>query len=382
MFSGITEMNSLWMYTVTRVRGAGPWTGCIQAMKHRTFIWLFFCVTAVAIFLLDTVTSVDISISVLYVTLVLVVRRTGAVKDILFAGMMCFFLTIISYAVTAGFSPAKPQEAGLLNVIISLFAITSVTYLSVGIAQSETRARKARDQVSRTMLGISINELATSVVHEINQPLGAIVANVAAARRWLTMTPIEIVEARAAMDAAVRDAQRAADVIAGLRRLFATCLSDKRTFDLLELIKDTVNILRPELNEHRINITMQFSQKSLPVDGDRTLLQQVFVNLFTNAIEAMEGTEIRERALIVTTSLKGDRVEVLVRDSGTGISPETLDHIFDPFYSTKPKGLGIGLAITRSIIEAHGASLRAFSNTPSGTVIAITLPKSESSFDR
>jgi signal transduction histidine kinase len=351
-------------------------------MKHRTFIWLFFCVTAVAIFLLDTVTSVDISISVLYVTLVLVVRRTGSVKDILIAGVVCFLLTIASYAVTARVSLAKPQEVGLLNVIISLFAITSVTYLSVGFAQSEARVRKARDQVSRTMLGISINELATSVVHEINQPLGAIVANVAAARRWLTMTPIEIIEARAAMDAAVRDAQRAAEVIAGLRRLVATCLSDTKTFDLLELIKDTVDILRPELNEHRINITMQFSQKSLSVDGDRTLLRQVFVNLLTNAIEAMEDIEIRERALTVTTSLKGDKVEVLVTDSGTGISTETLDHIFDPFYSTKPKGLGIGLAITRSIIEAHGASVRAFSNTPRGTVIAIMLPKSENSLDR
>jgi C4-dicarboxylate-specific signal transduction histidine kinase len=300
----------------------------------------------------------------------------------LIAGVVCFVLTIASYAVTAGVSLAKPQEAGLLNVIISLFAITSVTYLSVGIAQSETRVRKARDQVSRTMLGISINELATSVVHEINQPLGAIVANVSAARRWLTMTPVELVEARAAMDAAVRDAQRAAGVIAGLRRLVATCLSETKTFDLLTLIKDTVDILRPELDEHRINITMHFSQRPLSVDGDQTLLQQVFVNLITNAIEAMEGTEIRERSLIVTASVKGDKVEVFVRDSGTGISPETLDHIFDPFYSTKPKGLGIGLAITRSIIEAHGASLRAFRNTPRGTVIAITLPRSENNVDR
>jgi signal transduction histidine kinase len=351
-------------------------------MKQRTYIWPLFCIIAVAIFVLDTVTNVDISISVLYVTLVLVVRRRGTVRDILIAGVACFFLTIVSYAVTPGFSLARPREAGLINVFISLFAIASVTYLSIRIVQTETRVRKARDQVARTMLGVSINELATSVLHEINQPLGAIGANLSAARRWMNMTPIEMVEVRAAMDAAIRDAHRAEGVITGIRRLSATSLSDTKAFDLLELVKETIDILRPELNEHRVDIGTQFSQRTILVDGDRALLQQVFVNLLTNAMEAMEVREVGDRTVVITANLKDGAVEIFVKDSGGGISPESLDCIFDPFFSTKPKGLGIGLAITRSIIEAHGSSLRAFSNTPRGTVIAFSLSKSERSVDR
>jgi signal transduction histidine kinase len=350
-------------------------------MKRRAFIWLLFCVIAVSIFVLDTITSVDISVSVLYVILVLVVRRSGTVKEILAAGVACFFLTIASYAVTPGFYPVKPQEAGLTNVFISLFAIASVTYLSVKIVRSETGARKARDQVARTMLGVSINELATSVLHEINQPLGAIAANLAAARRWLVMAPSDTVEALAAIDAAGRDSQRAEAVITSLRRLSAPSLSDTKTFDLLDLIRETVDILRPEIDENRVAVSMQFSPKTLLLDGDRALFQQVFVNLLTNAIEAMEVNAIGTRSLIISAELERGRAEIVVKDSGSGIAPESLDHIFDPFYSTKPKGLGIGLAITRSILEAHGASLRVFGNKPHGTVIMIVLPLSETSLN-
>ncbi|MEW6438397.1 MAG: HAMP domain-containing sensor histidine kinase [Pseudomonadota bacterium] len=345
-------------------------------MKKRRYVWLLLCVIASAIFVLDTIANVDISVSVLYVTLVMVVQRTGTVREILIAGSACFLLTIASYGLMPGFSLEKLDQAGLINVFISLFAIASVTYLSIKVVTSETTVRKARDQVARTMLGVSMNELATSVVHEINQPLGAIGANVAAAKRWLDTTPAEIIEARAAMDAAVRDARRAEDVISGLRRLASPSLSNRETFNLTELIRESVDIFRPEINEYRINLGMHFSQERISIDGDRTLLQQIITNVLSNAIEAMLDDKINDRTLIVTANLVAESVSIVIRDTGTGISQEHVDHIFDPFYTTKPKGLGIGLAISHSIAVAHGGSMRALPNTPHGTVISIMLPKS------
>jgi signal transduction histidine kinase len=340
-------------------------------MNKRYHLWLLFGVVAAAIFFLDTVTNADIS--VLYVTLVLIVRGTGTVRDILIAGLACFGLTIGSYGITPGFSLAKLDEP-LVNVVISLFAIASVTYLSIKVAISETGLQKARDQLARTMLGVSISELATTVVHEITQPLGVVGANVAAAKHWLEMTPTQIPEAQAAIDAAVRNAHRMEGVISGLRRLASVSLSDRQTFDAIELINETVETVRQEINGRRVVIRIHFSQPVISVDGDRALLQQVILNLLLNAVEAMDHAEIGNRVLSVEANLVGDLVSVSVRDTGPGISPECLDNIFEPFYTTKPKGLGIGLAISRSVVLAHGGSLKASHNSPRGAVITVTLP--------
>jgi signal transduction histidine kinase len=354
-----------------------------SAMKRRLYVWLLFCAFAAAIFILDTGTGDDISISVLYVTLVLVVRRTGAVGDILIAGLACFFLTIASYGLTPGFNLAKPDKAGLINGMISLFAITSVTYLSIKVVRYETRLRKARDQVARTMRGVSISELATSVLHEIAQPLGAMIANLSAIKRWLNGSPIQILEARTATDAALCNALRADDVIKSLRRLGSASSSGTKVFDMVDLIKETIDIFDPEIKEYRIEIHMDFSQKVISVDGDRSLLQQVLINLISNAIEAMDDDQIVDRALIVDARVNEKIVSVSVRDTGLGICPEALDNVFEPFYTTKPKGLGIGLAISRSIATVHGGSVQVFRNMPRGTVMVVTLPNSiENSFGR
>jgi signal transduction histidine kinase len=344
-------------------------------MKQRIYAWLLFCVIAFAIFVLDTVTSADISIPVLYVTLVMVVRRTGATKDIFIAGLACCLLTVVSYGLNPGFSLAKGSEASLIDVLITLFVVASVTYLSIKVVNSETRARKARDQAARTMLGVSISELATSVVHEINQPLGAIGANLAAAKRWLAAKPIQMIEAREAVDAASDSVERAEGVVSGLRRLASVSLKERETFDITQLIRETVNFLNPEIRENAILVRTHFSQTVIRINGDRTLLQQVFINIFSNAIDAMKDDKSDDRSLTIAASVTGELVSVIARDSGPGISSDRLEEIFAPFYTTKPQGLGIGLAISRTIVEAHGGSVRASPNSPHGTVMAIILPK-------
>ncbi|MEJ0052412.1 MAG: ATP-binding protein [Methylovirgula sp.] len=343
-------------------------------MAKRRFVWFLFCATAVAIFTLDAVTSVDIPISVLYVTLIMIVLRSGTARDILIAGLTCCILTIASYWKGTGFNITKFNEAGLIDVLISLFAIASVTYLSIKIVHSEASMRKARDQAARTMLNVSINELATSVVHEISQPIGAAAMNNAAARRWLDMTPANFREARAAIDSATLNTQRAESVIQGLRRLSSVSLTDRNVFDVAELMREAIAFLSDEIEQHRIRVSMRLHPNSLLIDGDRTLIQQLLINVINNAIEAMSHDKSENRNLTLLTSASGGLVSIEVQDTGAGISSEHLEQIFDPFYTTKARGLGIGLAISRSIVTSHSGSIQASHNKPTGTIITIRLP--------
>jgi len=345
-------------------------------MAKRRSVWFLFCAAAVAIFILDAITSVDIPISVLYVTLIMIVMRSGTARDILIAGMTCCFLTIVSYWKGTGFNLTKFNEAGLTDVFISLFAIASVTYLSIKVVQSESSMRKARDQAARTMLNVSINELATSVVHEINQPIGAAAINVAAARRWLDMNPANFREARAAIDAAGRNTEHAERVIQGLRRLSTVSSTDRNVFDIADLIRETLALLSDEIEQRRIRVSARFSSNSVLVDGDRTLIQQLLINVINNAIEAMSHDGSENRDLTILTDAAEGSASIEIQDTGPGISSEHLEQIFDPFYTTKARGLGIGLAISRSIALSHGGSIKASHNKPTGTIITIRLPLS------
>jgi C4-dicarboxylate-specific signal transduction histidine kinase len=324
---------------------------------------------------LDTVTDIDISISVLYVTLVMIVLRTGTIRDVRIAGIGCCLLTIVSYWLVPGLNFSHFDKAAFINAFISLFAITSVTYLSIKLARADASARRARDQVARTMLNVSVNELATSVVHEINQPLGAISANGGAAKHWLDEEPANLAEASAAIEAVLLNARRANGVISGLRRVAQLSLSNQKPFDLAELIEETVELLRHEIEDRQVSVEMQISQTTIQIDGDRSLLQQVLVNVISNAIEAMDRADITNRSLIIDVRVSTETVLIDIGDTGPGIAVDNIDDIFDPFYTTKAGGLGIGLAISRSIAAVHGGSLIASPNKPCGTVVSVELPK-------
>jgi C4-dicarboxylate-specific signal transduction histidine kinase len=345
-------------------------------MAKRRFVWFLFCATAIAIFVLDAITSVDIPISVLYVTLIMIVLRSGTARDILIAGLTCCILTIVSFWKGTGFNLTKFNEAGIIDVFISLFAIASVTYLSIKVVHSEASMRKARDQAARTMLNVSINELATSVVHEISQPIGATALYHDAARRWLDVTPANLHEARAAIEAASLNTQRADRVIQGLRRLSTLSSTDRSVFDIVELIREAIAFVSDEIRQHGIRVSARFSQNSILIDGDRTLIQQLLINVITNAIEAMSDVKDDSRDLTIHISAQENSASIEVQDVGAGIFPGHLEEIFDPFYTTKVRGVGIGLAISRSIALSHGGSIQASRNKPSGTIITIQLPMS------
>jgi PAS domain S-box-containing protein len=221
-----------------------------------------------------------------------------------------------------------------------------------------------------------LGELASSIAHEVNQPLSGIVSNGSACLRWLGADVPNVDEARENARRIVRDGKRAAEVIARIRALSKRVATARERLDLNETIQDVLALVGDEAKKKCVIIRTQFAGGLLPVSADRVQLQQVILNLVMNAIEAMNSVGDRARQLVITTrKIHRDEVQVTVEDSGTGIDPQTIDKIFDSFYTTKPGGMGMGLSICRSIVQNHGGRLWATANDGPGTSFHFTLTK-------
>jgi C4-dicarboxylate-specific signal transduction histidine kinase len=214
-----------------------------------------------------------------------------------------------------------------------------------------------------------------SVTHEVTQPITAIVTNAQAARNFLNRRPPDLNEVRQALDCIVRDAYRASDVIYRIRGLLKEVPPKRERAEINGAIRDVLELTRGEVTKNGVLVRTQFAEPSPVVQADRVGLQQVILNLIINAIEAM--SRMREGArelLICTEKSESNRVMVAVRDSGPGLDLQIADHPFEAFYTTKVQGMGIGLAICRSIIEAHGGRMWAGANEPRGAVFQFTMP--------
>jgi PAS domain S-box-containing protein len=221
-----------------------------------------------------------------------------------------------------------------------------------------------------------MGELAASVAHEVNQPLTGIVSNGSACLRFLAGDAPNMEEAREAVRDIVRDGKRAGEVIARIRALTKRTALPREKLDLNETIREVLAIVGDEAKRKSAVIRTQFADDLSPVLGDRVQLQQVLLNLVMNGLEAMSTVDGRERQLqIITRNTDQDRVQVTVEDSGTGLDSNTMARIFEPFFTTKSSGMGMGLSISRSIIQNHGGRLWATPNTGPGTSFHFTLPK-------
>jgi PAS domain S-box-containing protein len=221
-----------------------------------------------------------------------------------------------------------------------------------------------------------MGELAASIAHEVNQPLSGVVSNAGASLRWLAADPPNLERAREAATRILRDGKRAGDVIARVRALTRRAATPEEKLDLNQTIQEVLVLIGDEAKRNSVIIHTRFADEVFPVLGDRVKLQQVVLNLVMNGIEAMSGVGERARELTIATgNLDPDQVQVTVEDSGTGLDPSAMDKIFDPFYTTKPGGMGMGLSISRSILQAHGGRLWATAKDGPGTVFHFTLPK-------
>jgi len=248
------------------------------------------------------------------------------------------------------------------------------------LAEETLRAKEDALQVARTELArvsrvMTMGELTASIAHEVNQPLGAMVANAAACARWLAAEPPEIARTRKALDSIAADGRRAGDVIGRIRALVKREAPRKVVLDVNQKVRDTVALTEHELRSQDIILELHLADGLLEVAGDRVQLQQVLLNLIVNAIDAMGAVHDRPRTLTIVSGPDGaEAVVVEVRDCGTGLDPERVERVFEAFYTTKSEGLGIGLSISRSIVEAHGGTLSAVPNSPHGAVFKLWLP--------
>jgi PAS domain S-box-containing protein len=255
----------------------------------------------------------------------------------------------------------------------------------VGSTIDVTERRRAREEHERlrhleselahvNRLSI-MGELTASLAHEILHPIATARNNARAAIRFLDMIPPNMAEVREALECIVRDADRGKDIVDRIRDHVKKAPPRNNRFNLNEAIDEVIEMVRTAIDKNRVSVRTRLAPELNTVWGDRVQLQQVVMNLVLNAVEAMGAVEGRERMLLITTEQKGDGgVFVAVHDSGPGIDPEHLQQVFKPFYTTKDSGVGMGLAICRSIIDAHGGGLWAEANEPRGAVFQFTLP--------
>ena len=241
----------------------------------------------------------------------------------------------------------------------------------------ELALAQAKMELANVARAASLGELAASIAHEINQPFGAVGNSASASLRWLAMQPPNLEEAREAATRTVREATRASEVITRIRALLKKEPPRMERLDLNEVIREVLALAGNEIVKGRIAVKTDFAADVPVALGDRLQLEQVIFNLITNAIEAMNPVEDRPRELRIELTTDSDAVQVSVEDTGVGLGQEHLDRIFHPFYTTKRDGIGMGLAISHSIIEAHGGRLWAVSRSLHGAVFHFSLPKAD-----
>ena len=222
---------------------------------------------------------------------------------------------------------------------------------------------------------LTIGELTASIAHEVNQPIAAVVTYGHACLEWLTQDPPNLHEARHAAERIIKDGSRAGAVIGRIRSLYKKEPSTREWLDINEVIQDLIAFLREETARNDIALHTDFALNLPKLEGDRVQLQQVLQNLVANGIEAMHGSTGRGKELWITTTKEtSGEVVVKIKDSGVGLSQEVSNRIFQPFFTTKPQGIGLGLSISRSIIESHGGHLSALQNPGGGAIFQFTLP--------
>jgi PAS domain S-box-containing protein len=260
-------------------------------------------------------------------------------------------------------------------VVVFAVDLTELKRAEAAARESDRRYHQIQIELARAQRVVTLGQLSASITHEISQPLSGIEINASTCLLMLAANPPNVKGAQETARRAIRDANRAGEIVSRLRALFARRTTSTEVMNLNEAVQEVISLLRGELQKDRINLQSELAENLPIVRGDRIQLQQVLLNLIQNAADAMRGVDDRARQLVVTTSkMEPGGVLVAVRDTGPGIQPANLNRVFDAFYTTKTDGLGMGLAVCRTIIGAHGGRLWATSAAPHGAIFQFTLP--------
>jgi signal transduction histidine kinase len=281
-----------------------------------------------------------------------VVRRDGATRDLYVVG-----------------HPVLGPTGGLEELVGTLVDVTDRNRAE----RERERLRQAQADLERIDRVSTVSELAASLAHEIRQPIAAAITNAQTCLRWLDRAEPDLVEARAAAARSAGDASRAAEIITRLRSLFQKSAPRREPLDLNTVVREMVSVLQGQASRSAVTIRTALAEDLPAVPADRVQLQQVLMNLMVNAIDAMRGAA-GERVLAVETGRDGAACTVSVTDTGPGLGPGEAERIFEAFYTTKPDGTGLGLPISRSIVESHGGRLWGEPGPGRGAAFRFTLP--------
>jgi C4-dicarboxylate-specific signal transduction histidine kinase len=241
--------------------------------------------------------------------------------------------------------------------------------------RTEEVLQRTRSELARVARITSIGELTASIAHEVNQPLAAVVANADACLAWLALQSPDLAEARAAAERTIQGATRASEVITRIRSMINKASPERVQVQLNEIVEETIALADRQASRANVSVITELATDLPAVLGDRIQIQQVILNLIMNGIEAMTGMNGRERQLLIRSRTEdGDQVRVSIEDTGIGVSAEVMPRLFEPFFTTRSQGIGMGLPISRSIVEAHGGRLWAESALNQGSVFQFTLP--------
>jgi C4-dicarboxylate-specific signal transduction histidine kinase len=275
--------------------------------------------------------------------------------------------------ITLGRKQAQPFTDKQISLFRDFAAQATIALESTRLERQYREAQMALAHANRVA---TMGQLTASITHEVNQPITAAVTYALAARRWLSADPPNFREVDDALSLIVKEGNRAGEVVERVRALIKKVPARKDAVAIDDAILEVIALTRAEAANNNVSVRTQFAEGLPRVQGDRVQLQQVMLNLIVNAIQAMSGIGERARELQISIDAVPSEggVRIGVRDTGPGLSPETLSRLFEPFYTTKPEGMGIGLSICRSIIEAHGGRLWAIPCEPQGALFQFTIP--------
>jgi signal transduction histidine kinase len=298
----------------------------------------------------------------------LIVVALMAILELAFSGLFPSVRFSVGFYAGRVFSLATSSIA-----LIAVLAETTLLYAH--LAHSVMKSR--RDREGRE---IAMDAMAASIAHEINQPLAAIVASGDAGLRWLERATPDVDEARAAFRRIVKDGRRASEMVVSIRAMFKKDIRGRARLGVNDIVREVLAMIDRDLRSQRVSVSLELREGLPQLLADRGQLQQVFLNLTVNALDAMRPVTDRAHVLRIKSDIipASSNVAVMVEDSGTGIDGQDTDRIFEPFFTTKSAGTGVGLTICQSIIQAHGGSLRASANNPFGTIFHVVLPSADS----
>ena len=297
--------------------------------------------------------------------------KLGRIRTILIVPMLMSKATVIG-AITVSKTRVQPFTEKEIEMVADFAAQATI---ALETTRRERQYREVQMHLAHANRVATIGQLSASIAHELKQPLSAVVTNGGATLRWLARNQPEIEEAKQAVKRIIKDANRASEVLSRIHRLVKKERLRTDTLNVNDAILEVIPLIHSEAVKNGVTIQRQLTDRLPSIQGDRIQLQQVILNLMVNAIQAMSGlTEGIRELHIGTESAEEEGVHIGVRDTGPGLSAENLQRLFEPFYTTKPNGMGMGLSICRSIIEDHGGRLWATGLHPHGALFQFTIP--------